>query len=171
MDGPAASCVLSYKAWDEWSDVRKGAWKRREKNPNVYYYRFKDPGEDIRKGPWTPPEHETFLNLMEKVKETDDIAWGLLSKNMPGRVGYQCRSYYKQLVFKGIIQPIGRKENTFRSKLTVKNTKLSNKQTTKQTTLKLTKNCTIDCTASILEGGAAGREREARFSSADRSLF
>merc|ERR1719233_844712 len=81
---------------DGWSDARKKAFKAIDKNPNAYHYRFNKPGEPHARGPWTREEHTKFMKLM--LEKGANNNWGLFSISIPGRVGYQCSNYYRQLV-------------------------------------------------------------------------
>ena len=88
-----------------WSDARKKAWNNREKNENQYYYRFNAPGEPQAEGKWKPEEHAMFLKTLESVRSGEAgypmYQWGSFSKNIPGRVGYQCSNYYRTLIKSG----------------------------------------------------------------------
>jgi len=88
-----------------WSEARKLAWSRRETNPNAYYYRFNDPGEEQATGKWTKElDDKFFARLEEWIAEHDgkmDYKWGLFSKAIPGKVGYQCSNYYRDMVKQG----------------------------------------------------------------------
>lgn len=91
-----------------WSEARIKAWNNREKNENQYYYRFNAPGERQGEGKWSDDEHALFMSTLEKVKagELKDSSgnvvpmyqWGSFSKDIPGRVGYQCSNYYRSLI-------------------------------------------------------------------------
>lgn len=91
---------------DGWSEARKRAFADRERNPNEYYYRFLDPGEIQKKGQFTPEEHKNFLKLVKKwdLPHRDDRNWGQFSREVPGRVGYQCANYYRSLIEDGFIE-------------------------------------------------------------------
>jgi len=52
-------------------------------------------------GGWNKEEHDRFMKLIENGV---DYKWGLLSMNMPGRVGYQCSNYYRKLVQEGALK-------------------------------------------------------------------
>ncbi len=70
-----------------WSEARINAFKKREENPNSYYYRFNEPGESQKNGAWSVEEEELF---MKRLKEFGcNGQWGLFSMAIPGRVGYQ----------------------------------------------------------------------------------
>lgn len=71
----------------DWSEARIKAFLGRKSNPNAYYYRFNDLGEEQATGGWTKTEHNLFMEL---IKDGVDYRWGILSKQVPGRVGYQC---------------------------------------------------------------------------------
>ena len=91
-----------------WSDARKKAWSNREKNENQYYYRFNAPGEAQGEGKWSEAEHELFLKTLEDVRSGAAgypmYQWGSFSKNIPGRVGYQCSNYYRTLIKNGEVE-------------------------------------------------------------------
>jgi len=79
-----------------WSEARKRAYILREKNPNAYYYRFNDPGEKQRNGKWTKEEISLFYKRMDEVGVNGQ--WGVFSRAIPGRVGYQCSNFYRFLI-------------------------------------------------------------------------
>ncbi|PRP85125.1 hypothetical protein PROFUN_07196 [Planoprotostelium fungivorum] len=85
-----------------WSVARIKAYEMRKTNPNAYYYRFNDPGEEQKSGGWTKAEGELFLKRMEEVGVNGQ--WGVFAMAIPGRVGYQCSNYYRQLVVSGQIK-------------------------------------------------------------------
>jgi hypothetical protein len=68
---------------------------------NAYLYRHLPPGEQSRCGSWTPEEHERFLVRLHAWRGDTDLVptrWGLFSEGILGRVGYQSRQHYRQLV-------------------------------------------------------------------------
>lgn len=79
-----------------WSKARMDAWKSKDTNPNTYYYRFNDPGEEQKHGKWSDEEKKLFMKRMEEMGECGQ--WGIFSMAIPGRVGYQCANFYRQLV-------------------------------------------------------------------------
>jgi len=82
--------------FEGWSAARVQAWKNKEVNPNAYYYRFNDPGEAQKNGRIGMDEHKMF---MERVKELGvNMHWGTFSMKIPGRVGYQCSNYWRQMM-------------------------------------------------------------------------
>jgi len=84
--------------FEGWSAARVQAWKNKEVNPNAYYYRFNDPGEPQKNGRigTDVSEHKLF---MERVIEVGvNQYWGNFSKKIPGRVGYQCSNYWRQMM-------------------------------------------------------------------------
>ncbi|KAL6049119.1 Histone-lysine N-methyltransferase, variant 2 [Balamuthia mandrillaris] len=86
-----------------WSDARKRAYVLLDSNPNAYYYRFNAPGEMPRYGPWSEEEKKLFLSKLAE-SEGEVKQWGLFSRSIPGRVGYQCSNYYRLLVQRGELQ-------------------------------------------------------------------
>eukprot|EP01117_Protostelium_nocturnum_P010948 TRINITY_DN3962_c0_g1_i3.p1 TRINITY_DN3962_c0_g1~~TRINITY_DN3962_c0_g1_i3.p1 ORF type:complete len:1306 (-),score=433.72 TRINITY_DN3962_c0_g1_i3:30-3947(-) len=85
-----------------WSEARLKAWASRLSVPNAYYYRFNDPGEEPKVGKWSEEEIQFFLKRVEEVGVTGE--WGLFSKSIPGRVGYQCSSLFRNLVKSGVLK-------------------------------------------------------------------
>jgi hypothetical protein len=82
-----------------WSTARIRAWSLRDKNPNAYYYRFNEPGETQKNGKWSDEEKKLFL---DKLKANPvDGQWGVFSREIPGRVGYQCANFYRMLLEQG----------------------------------------------------------------------
>lgn len=82
-----------------WSDARKKAWKNRKTSQNAYFYRFNVPGQPQKNGKWTKAEHELFMKRVLNFGVNDK--WGIFSKAIPGRVGYQCSNYWRGLVKDG----------------------------------------------------------------------
>jgi hypothetical protein len=76
-----------------------------ESNPNAYFYRNVAPGETHRTGVWTPEEKRLFLEMFER-DPPQEGKWGLFAARIPGRVGYQCRHFYEQLVQSGELKPL-----------------------------------------------------------------
>jgi len=83
----------------KWSDARKKAWKNRKTAQNAYFYRFNVPGQPQKNGKWTKSEHELFMKRVLNFGVNDQ--WGVFSKAIPGRVGYQCSNYWRGLVKDG----------------------------------------------------------------------
>jgi len=82
-----------------WSEARKKAWKNRRTSPNAYFYRFNVPGQPQKNGKWTKEDHALFMKRVMEVGVNDQ--WGIFSKKIPGRVGYQCSNYWRGLVKDG----------------------------------------------------------------------
>ncbi|KAL0486769.1 hypothetical protein AKO1_012106 [Acrasis kona] len=88
-----------------WSEARKSAFNKIKDNPNTYYYRFNEPGQEQRNGPWTDAEKNLFLDRLKEVRHNaSSPQWGIFSKAIPGRVGYQCSNFYRLLISKGEIK-------------------------------------------------------------------
>ncbi|KAI0243982.1 hypothetical protein L0F63_004476 [Massospora cicadina] len=85
-----------------WSQARITAYNAITTRPNSYYYRFNAPGEEQRTGAWTAEEKKLFLQRLKEHGADKD--WGIFSKTIPGRVGYQCSSFYRLLIQRGEIQ-------------------------------------------------------------------
>jgi len=84
-----------------WSEARKKAFKNIKSNPNAYYYRFNAVGEKQGNGGFTDEEHKIFMTRLRELGANNK--WGIFSMKVPGRVGYQCSNYYRDLVKKKII--------------------------------------------------------------------
>lgn len=91
--------------WAHWSIAKRKSYIGGMSNPNAYFYRNVAPGEVYKTGPFTLEEKKLFLKRVEEFrdKETGTIngEWGLFSRALPGRVGYQCSNYYRKLVDAG----------------------------------------------------------------------
>jgi len=96
--------ALAQGSQEGWSEARVKAYKLKDKNPNAYYYRFNDPGEAQKNGKWTREEVQLFYNRMEEVGV--DGQWGIFSRTIPGRVGYQCSNYYRFLIETGRVRDV-----------------------------------------------------------------
>lgn len=94
-------------SWSHWSEAKRKSYVQGMKNPNAYFYRNVAPGEEYKTGPFTLEEKKIFLKRVEdfRDKETGTIngEWGLFSRALPGRVGYQCSNFYRKLVEQGEI--------------------------------------------------------------------
>eukprot|EP01084_Bolivina_argentea_P066477 121167_1 len=85
-----------------WSEARKKAWMTRKTNPNSYFYRFNVPGQPQRNGKWSKEEHKLFMQQVAAIGV--NLEWGIYSKKIPGRVGYQCSNYWRGLVKDGYVR-------------------------------------------------------------------
>jgi hypothetical protein len=94
--------------WSHWSPAKRRSYTLGMKNPNAYFYRNVAPGEEYKMGPFTLEEKKIFLKRVEEFrnKETGVVSgeWGLFSRALPGRVGYQCSNFYRKLVEQGEIK-------------------------------------------------------------------
>ncbi|OHT12704.1 Myb-like DNA-binding domain containing protein [Tritrichomonas foetus] len=96
--------------WNTWSEAHKSSYLKGMKNPNAYYYRNLRPGEKQRNGKWTAEETKNFMNRIKQMSKKNfyEVApqWGIFSMEIPGRVGYQCANFYRNLVLEGkIVDP------------------------------------------------------------------
>ncbi|KAL6062675.1 Myb-like DNA-binding domain containing protein [Balamuthia mandrillaris] len=85
----------------EWSSARIAAWRQRHSNPNAYYYRFTDIGVKQASGGIKGAEAKAWMDRYNEFKSKGwqvGSSWGLFSKGLPHRVGYQCANYYRKLV-------------------------------------------------------------------------
>ncbi|EAX88286.1 hypothetical protein TVAG_132910 [Trichomonas vaginalis G3] len=104
---PSEPCPkgVSTEAWLHWSPAKRKSYIQGMKNPNAYFYRNVAPGEKYITGPFTPEEKKIFLKRVEEFKDktTGTITgeWGLFSRALPGRVGYQCSNFYRKLINSG----------------------------------------------------------------------
>jgi hypothetical protein len=104
---PPAPPTVSWDEWKTWSDVRRRSYLQQENDPNAYLYRNPPLGVPHKNGPWTSEEKTKFLERVREVrgnKPTIDGRWGIFSLAVPGRVGYQCSNFYRQLIAAGEIQ-------------------------------------------------------------------
>ncbi|ETO19944.1 hypothetical protein RFI_17274, partial [Reticulomyxa filosa] len=81
-----------------WSKARIKSYEERKEKPNAYYYRFNEEGEPQKRGIWEPKEHELFMTRLLEMGA--NVQWGVFSMTIPGRVGYQCSNYYRDLIKK-----------------------------------------------------------------------
>jgi len=88
--------ALKQANFDGWSEARIRAYNMKDQNPNAYYYRFNDPGEPQKNGKWDEDEVKLFYERMAEVGVNGQ--WGVFSTKIPGRVGYQCSNFYRQLI-------------------------------------------------------------------------
>ena len=85
-----------------WSASRRMSYKNVSNSPNAYFYSYTEPGQLQKHGAWTQDEHSEFLAHIEhfggweKAGEAR-MRWGLFSRKIAGRVGYQCSNYYLHL--------------------------------------------------------------------------
>jgi hypothetical protein len=78
------------------SNAKAFAATQLKTNPNSYFYRHVGPDERQAQGEWTDEEHAAFLNIVKTWGCGDK--WGLFSSHIPQRVGYQCSSYYTNVI-------------------------------------------------------------------------
>ena len=57
-------------------------------------------------GKWTPEQHSLFMKTLKVHDPTHNGQWGVFAMHMTaaGRVGYQCRNYYHQLLSQGVLK-------------------------------------------------------------------
>jgi len=112
------------KMEDEFKIIRFGkadvsSWKSCSRCPlsfkstNAFLYRNPPEGCSRKGGPWSDQETQHLIDVIHKGVENGadymlpyGAKWGLLSLNIPGRVGYQCQNKYEQLVRKDQIEEI-----------------------------------------------------------------
>lgn len=102
---------IDEEVWENWSFAHKQSYLKGIKNANAYYYRNLPPGEKCKFGKWTPEEIRIFMNRIKSMSKNSHFyelapQWGIFSMAIPGRVGYQCANFYRNLVLEGkIIDP------------------------------------------------------------------
>jgi len=79
-----------------WSDAKWRSFNSLRKNPNAYFYRHNEPNVEQWCGDWIEEEKFLFLKIARKYGIGDK--WGLFSTYIPHRVGYQCASFYRQVI-------------------------------------------------------------------------
>ncbi|KAJ3066873.1 hypothetical protein HDU99_003706, partial [Rhizoclosmatium hyalinum] len=102
IDAIAEPDVNPTEIFAGWSKARVDAYKSIDACPNRYYYRFNKPGEMQRNGIWTESEKKLFMDRLKEVGANGQ--WGIFSIPIPGRVGYQCATFYRSLVRAGKIK-------------------------------------------------------------------
>jgi hypothetical protein len=85
-----------------WSELKKKAWKNKTTNPNNFLHFFKPDGEVTKTGKWTEEERDFFIYKIRKQGE-EISRWGDFSRDIPGRTGQQCCSYFHFLKKKNIL--------------------------------------------------------------------
>jgi hypothetical protein len=98
---------VSASVWAQWSSARKTSYYQAKDHPNSYFYRHLPPGEVQRNGAWTAEEKRLFMSRMRELRGTATTFghdWGLFSRTIPGRVGYQCSNFYRALLESGEMQ-------------------------------------------------------------------
>eukprot|EP01087_Luapelamoeba_hula_P017974 TRINITY_DN5727_c0_g1_i3.p1 TRINITY_DN5727_c0_g1~~TRINITY_DN5727_c0_g1_i3.p1 ORF type:complete len:318 (-),score=86.81 TRINITY_DN5727_c0_g1_i3:113-1066(-) len=101
------SGVFDEEMVKKWSHARILAWHQRHSNPNAFYYRFTDPGVPQRSNDLNSEENDLFMERYFEFKDNGwrvGSSWGLFSKSIPGRVGYQCANYYRKLLKQRVLE-------------------------------------------------------------------
>jgi len=94
-----------------WSEAALKAWRDRHENANAYYYRHTDPGEFEGEETqslhtWTPAERRLFFAELDRWRANQwrlGTCWGIFSKAIPSRCGYQCSNFYRACIRSGEI--------------------------------------------------------------------
>jgi hypothetical protein len=89
--------------FNTWAPARQQAWMQMAENPNAFYYRHRLPEEERKNGAWDSAEKALFLEELKKFP-SGVSQWGLFARAIPGRVGYQCNSFYRKLIASGEVQ-------------------------------------------------------------------
>eukprot|EP01083_Nonionella_stella_P033356 91306_1 len=71
-------------------------WLNRKVNPNAFYYRFTR--ETQKSGEWDMNDHKLFMQRVMEFGVNNE--WGIFSKGIPGRCGFQCANYWSRLIEK-----------------------------------------------------------------------
>ena len=85
-----------------WSQEQRQAFSRVSELPNSYFHFFPAPGEAQRHGQWDGEEDASLMREVEacggwEVARRPDMPWGLLSRSLLGRVGFQCSNRFRVL--------------------------------------------------------------------------
>lgn len=91
------------EGWDSWSVAKQKAFLAIETAPNAYYYRHTAPGVPQINGKWSDEEKAHFLQMYALHGSGAATQWGLFAMHVPGRVGYQCRSQFINMIREGLI--------------------------------------------------------------------
>jgi hypothetical protein len=83
--------TYSEEEMNGWGKEKKKAWTNKLKNQNMYLQYFNDDGFEAKLGPWTDDEIRLFD---EYYKQKGNKTWGEFSKDIPGRNGQQCCTFY-----------------------------------------------------------------------------
>jgi len=78
-----------------WSQARQTAFSKIKTAPNAYYYRFNAPNEQAASGPWSSKAFKCFMERLKLLGANQE--WGIFSKSVPGRVGYGCSQFWRNL--------------------------------------------------------------------------
>lgn len=101
---PPAPKEISEETWKKWSDVRRRSYLSGMKDPNTFLYRNCPPGVERKVGAWSAEEKKLFMKRLKEIRgdnPTLEGKWGIFSLAIPGRVGYQCSNFYRQLIAQG----------------------------------------------------------------------
>jgi len=92
---------VSETSWVTWSVAKKQSYQQMFANPNSFFYRNRPPGESQKIGPFSQQEEKLFVERLNYFREKlgiHDGMWGYFAVGIPGRLGYQCSSYYRMLL-------------------------------------------------------------------------
>jgi hypothetical protein len=76
---------------------------KKDTSPNEFYYRHLDDETTKKTGPW---EEAELRLLHDTVAVRGAKQWGLIAREIPGRVGYQCRGAYNGAAYKRLFAQI-----------------------------------------------------------------
>jgi hypothetical protein len=85
-----------------WSNLKKKAWKNKTTNVNNFLHFFKPDGEETKSGKWSDEERDFFIEKIQAQGE-EVSRWGDFSREIPGRTGQQCCSYFHFLKKKNFL--------------------------------------------------------------------
>ena len=102
LEAPAVEHPIEYNSW---KPEKRHSWDQMYTNPNAFYFRNRPPGEKLIKGPWS---EEAKMFFIEQLRKTDKIGrdWGEFARDIPGRVGYQCKAFFVKLVTSGELEKL-----------------------------------------------------------------
>ena len=89
--------ILKIKKFDDDFEKSDSNWPHLEDDENAFLYRNIPDGDTKNNGPWKQSEIELLKKALKDYPPINE-KWGVFSKLIPGRTGYQCKKMYEQLL-------------------------------------------------------------------------
>ncbi|ESQ37706.1 hypothetical protein EUTSA_v10029464mg [Eutrema salsugineum] len=99
------------KNWKKIAECVPGSWEEDKRNDIKCQHRWRkvlDP--NLNKGPWTKEEDDLLSELVKVFLENDKPKWSKISKQLPGRIGKQCRERWHNHLNPNIIKTMWTRE-------------------------------------------------------------